>query len=62
MVATVAAAVANVNNDIARHELDIYMVICSDLAGLPNSDVDTEAARTAFEQCLAELREGRWPK
>lgn len=51
-VAAVAASVASINEVVNRSEIDVYLIICGDLAGLPNSDVDTELAESEFRHCL----------
>ena len=51
-VAAVSATVASVDDDISRNEHDVYQIICSVLAGLPNSDIDIDGASKEFENCL----------
>jgi tellurite resistance protein len=51
-VAAVSASVAAIDHDISRNEHDVYQIICSHLAGLPNSDVDIDGATKEFGICL----------
>ena len=51
-VAAVAASVAVVDQDVSRDEKDVYKIICSQLAGLPHSDVDIDGAEKEFDHCL----------
>ena len=51
-VAAVSATVASVDDDISRNEHDVYQIICSVLAGLPNSEIDIDGASKEFENCL----------
>lgn len=54
-VGAVGALVATVDGNVSKSEVDVYMIICSHLAGLPNSDVETEDAQNEFNVCLAQL-------
>ncbi|MGB3223044.1 MAG: hypothetical protein WBB23_09605 [Desulforhopalus sp.] len=51
-VAAVSASVAATGNNISRNEADVYQIICGQLSGLPNSDVDIDTAKIEFERCL----------
>ncbi|MBN7797817.1 hypothetical protein [Parahaliea mediterranea] len=51
-VAGIAAAVAAVDEVVSRTETDVYLIICSDLAGIPNSDIDTHLAEEEFKTAL----------
>lgn len=51
-VAAVSASVAAIDNDLSRKEHDVYQIICSHLAGLPNSDIDIDGAEKEFNRCL----------
>lgn len=57
-VAAVGASVASIDGGVGRSEKDVYQIICSHLAGLPNSDVDVDAADVAFENCLELVESG----
>ncbi len=57
-VAAVSASVAAIDDDISRNEEDVYQIICGQLSGLPNSDVDIDLAKKEFDQCLKLLKSG----
>jgi len=57
-VAAVAASVAAIDQDVSREEKDVYQIICSHLAGLPNSDVDIDGAEKEFDHCLELIENG----
>lgn len=57
-VAAVAASIAVIDHDVCRSEKDVYQIICGHLAGLPNSDVDTDGAEKEFDHCLELIESG----
>ncbi len=57
-VAAVSASVAAIDDDISRNEEDVYQIICGQLSGLPNSDVDIDHAKIEFDQCLKLVKSG----
>ncbi|MBE9567230.1 MAG: hypothetical protein IMF14_00950 [Proteobacteria bacterium] len=58
VVAAVGASIAMIDDDVSRSEKDVYQIICSRLAGLPNSDVDIDEADKAFDRCVEQIEEG----
>lgn len=52
VVAAVSASIASTGNNVSRNEADVYQIICGQLSGLPNSDVDIDSAKIEFERCL----------
>lgn len=54
-VAGIAATVAAIDEVVSRSETDVYLIICSDLAGIPNSDIDTHLAEEEFKHVLTLL-------
>jgi len=57
-VAAIAASIASVDLESSRDEKSVYQVVCSHLAGLPNSDVDVDSADKEFDHCLELIERG----
>jgi tellurite resistance protein len=50
-ISAVAASIAAVDHVVSRSEKDVFLIICSSFAGLPNSDVDIDSAEKEFDLC-----------
>jgi hypothetical protein len=55
-IAAISVSVAAIDDDISRNEEDVYQIICGQLSGLPNSDVDLDDAKKEFDHCLKLLK------
>jgi tellurite resistance protein len=55
VVSAVGASIAAIDDNVNKSELDVYLIICSQLAGLRNSDVDTDVAEIEFNRCVEQI-------
>ena len=60
-VAAVSATVASIDDEVSRNEKDVYQIICGQLAGVPNSDVDIDSAEREFDHCLQKIENNALP-
>jgi tellurite resistance protein len=55
-IAAISVSVAAIDDDISRNEENVYQIICGQLSGLPNSDVNLDDAKKEFDDCLKLLK------